>query len=288
MCSPDQSDQTDQITSQPPSLLKILLAEDNLTNQKLTLRQLQLLGYQADIVVNGQVAVDAVMQSHYDLVLMDCQMPVLDGFDATAAIRAWEQQSQRCPVVVIAMTASDLERDRQRALAIGMNDYLTKPIRKEVLGSLLDYWNNLILTKSNFAARTAVASPTQVMTLDPLPPLHLDWEQLQCLSDHTPEFELELLQLFLQDSSIHLKVLQQAAFHQDFQQIRQSAHHIKGASANVGAKMMQSLAEQIEHQSDLKQGNVTAELIARLEFSLAQVQTFLNRIREETWETSRQ
>lgn len=264
-------------------LLKILLAEDNLTNQRLTLRQLEVLGHSADTVANGQAAVDAVRQcrdqSRYDLVLMDCQMPVLDGFEATLAIRTWEQhQPQHSPVVIIAMTASDLEQDRRRAEAIGMNDYLTKPVHKERLAALLNHWS-LRLTPAN------AASPPSSL-LSSLPPeasstSHLDLEQLHRLSDHTPEFELELLKLFLEDSAVHLKAIQQAISGGDFQQIQQSAHHLKGASASVGATIVHTLAEHLETQLYPNQAPVMAELIARLQFSLTQVQTFLHRMRNE-------
>lgn len=262
--------------------LKILLAEDNLTNQRLTLRQLQVLGHSADTVANGQAAVDAVKQcrdeSRYDLVLMDCQMPVLDGFAATIAIRTWEQhQPQPSPVVIIAMTASDLEQDRRRAETIGMNDYLTKPVRKEQLAALLNHWS-LHLTPANSATPSPLLSslPPEALSAS-----HLDLEQLHRLSDHTPEFELELLKLFLEDSAVHLKAIQQAVSGGDFQQIQQSAHHLKGASASVGATIVQTLAEHLENQLYPNQAPVTAELIARLQFSLTQVQTFLHRMRNE-------
>ncbi|NJR67105.1 MAG: response regulator, partial [Leptolyngbyaceae cyanobacterium CRU_2_3] len=108
--------------------LNVLLVEDNLTNQKVALKQLQSLGYQADTAANGQTAIAAIMQSRYDLVLMDCQMPVMDGYAATQAIRDWEAQSsiQGGRIVVIAMTASDLQQDQERALAVGMDDFVSK------------------------------------------------------------------------------------------------------------------------------------------------------------------
>lgn len=285
----------DSLASTHLSRLRILIAEDNLINQKLTLRQLLLLDYEADLVTNGQAAVDAVKQFPYDVVLMDCQMPVLDGFAATIAIRQWEQQQQLPqPIVVIAMTASDLEHDRQRATAIGMNDYLIKPVRKETLATLLDRWSQVIRTNANSAEshtselrRTNRASqgvPQEAIDPELLLPTHLDFSHLHRLCDNAPDFELELLQLFLQDSQSHLEALQQAIFKQDFQQIQQIAHHIKGASANVGAKMMQWLAEQLEHQTDSHPAPstlnlTTAELIGKLEFSLNQVRALLNRMK---------
>lgn len=267
------------------SPLKILLAEDNLTNQKLTLRQLQLLGYCADTVINGQAAVDAVQTTDYDVILMDCQMPEIDGFQATVMIRAWEQQQlpQRHSIVIIAMTASDLEQDRGRAKSIGMNDYLTKPVRKEVLAALLNHWQQVILNSSDSTAtKEARPLPHQSIASEPLPVAHLNLTYLKRLSDDAPEFAVELLISFLEDSNNHLKMLREAISHQDSPQIRQIAHHIKGASANVGAMKMCSLAEQLEYQLDLTQAATTAELVDQLERSLTQIQGFLHRMRNET------
>lgn len=252
-----------------------------MTNQKLVLRQLQILGYRADLVANGQAAVEAIQQLNYDIVLMDCQMPILNGFEATLSIRDWEHRHPRsCQTIVIAMTASNLEQDRLQAMAIGMNDYVTKPLRKEVLASLLDRWSQVIWTKTNLAVEPATSLlGDQSIEPEPLPPPNLDWTHLHRLSDNTSDFELELLQIFLENSQIHLKVLQQAVFNRDFQQIQQSAHYIKGASATIGAKQMQWLAEKLEHQPDLNSDAVVVQLITKLESSLNQVQDSFNRMK---------
>ncbi|NJR59554.1 MAG: response regulator [Cyanobacteria bacterium CRU_2_1] len=130
-----------------PSNLRILLVEDNPTNQKLTLKQLQSLGHTADIVGNGYAAVTTIAHSRYDLVLMDCHLPLIDGFTATLAIRDRESQNTApCSkrIIVIAMTASDSRQDRERAIAVGMDDYLLKPVRRETLATLLNHWSQII------------------------------------------------------------------------------------------------------------------------------------------------
>lgn len=132
--SPDliQSALTDAIT-QPPVPKRILLVEDSEANQQLALRILQKAGYVVDLAVNGQRAVEQVQACRYDLILMDIQMPVMDGFAATTAIRQHEQQTGQESVPIIALTAHAIEGYRERCLESGMDDYLTKPIKRDRL-----------------------------------------------------------------------------------------------------------------------------------------------------------
>lgn len=116
----------------------ILIAEDNAVNQKVIRRQVEKLGYRADLVGNGMEALEALSRISYDLVLMDCQMPVLDGYDATKLIRAQEDKQARLPI--IALTANALEAERDKCLIAGMDDFLTKPTRLEDLEATLAQW----------------------------------------------------------------------------------------------------------------------------------------------------
>jgi CheY-like chemotaxis protein len=118
--------------------VRVLLAEDNLVNQKVALVMLKKLGIEADVVATGIEALDALMGVAYDLVLMDCQMPQMDGYEATRRIRERERGSRRLPVV--AMTANAMVGDRERCLEVGMDDHIPKPVRMDALHRALARW----------------------------------------------------------------------------------------------------------------------------------------------------
>jgi CheY-like chemotaxis protein len=116
---------------------RILVAEDNVVNQKVALLHLQRLGYKADVVADGRAAIAAVRQQPYDLVFMDCQMPEIDGFEATRQIRAREIEGGAPRLPIVAMTAGALAGDREACLSGGMDDYIAKPVRQDELRQIL-------------------------------------------------------------------------------------------------------------------------------------------------------
>ncbi|GAB1539311.1 hypothetical protein NUACC21_19770 [Scytonema sp. NUACC21] len=182
--------------------LRILLAEDNLVNQKVALRQLKSLGYDADVAANGQEVLDLLEKIPYNLVIMDCQMPILDGLAATREIRNREESSfaNGYRPVVIAMTANAMKQDEQMCLDAGMDDYLSKPVKKEQLAVVLERWGQVIFTQQE---PMVLEQSFSVNNLDSLEVL-IDWEHLQEISESNPEFELELLQIFVEETQSHM------------------------------------------------------------------------------------
>jgi CheY-like chemotaxis protein len=126
-----------------PSLMegvKVLLAEDNIVNQKVAMKMLSTIGCQVDVVANGIEAAAAVKEGDYDIVFMDCQMPELDGYGATREIRSGEAGRMRIPVV--AMTANAMQGDREKCIAAGMDDYVSKPVNREELEAVVSKWKS--------------------------------------------------------------------------------------------------------------------------------------------------
>jgi len=123
-----------------PTDVPILLAEDNAVNRKVCLKQLEQLGYEAEAVANGEEAIAELRKKRCALVLMDCQMPLMDGYETTRRIRTGAAGDGNTDIVVIAMTAHAMKGDREQCLSAGMNDYITKPVRMDVLRAVLDKW----------------------------------------------------------------------------------------------------------------------------------------------------
>jgi CheY-like chemotaxis protein len=134
------ADQGSGLVESPPetAVVRVLLVEDTPINQKVATRQLEKLGCRVDAASTGTHAIVLLQKASYDLVLMDCQMPEMDGYTATRVIRGLEEGKRHTPI--IAMTASATEADRDRCLAAGMDDYVTKPVREAELALLLEKW----------------------------------------------------------------------------------------------------------------------------------------------------
>ncbi|OYE03237.1 ATP-binding protein [Nostoc sp. 'Peltigera membranacea cyanobiont' 232] len=255
--------------------LRILLTEDNLVNQKIALKQLQSLGYSADVANNGKEALHLLEKIPYDLILMDCQMPILDGLETTKQIHRWQESnfaSGRRPVVV-AMTANAMKEDQQMCLDAGMDDYLSKPVMKEKLAATLEHWARMIFRVEETDILDRTVSTTNIGSVD----LPIDWERLHQLSENNPEFELELLQIFIEDIQPRLEVVKIAIASHDFDQIALQSHQIKGASVNIGATTMHLLAEKLEQLAYNQEDRGTNNLILGLEEFVKRIQEFLIR-----------
>jgi PAS domain S-box-containing protein len=266
------------------SRLKILLVEDNAVNQKVTLNQLKSLGYAADVAANGEEALQMIDQIPYDLVLMDCQMPILDGYQATHEIRHREGNSRH--TIIIALTANAMKEDRDRCLNAGMDDYLSKPILKQQLADRLTHWSQVLSASAELpfddeiVQKThAIAQTTDYYTSNgyELPAnLKLNWEHLHAICDGNEEFEWKLLQAFAQDAQVHLASLAMAIASENLTLVNQEAHYLKGSSANVGLVSLQAIASKLEQQAHQQQIEGMPALQTELQEALTQVQNFLN------------
>ncbi|MEA5568225.1 response regulator [Anabaena sp. UHCC 0399] len=254
--------------------LRILLAEDNLVNQKVALKQLQSLGYHADVAANGQEVLQLLEIIPYDLILMDCQMPVLDGLEATKEIHRMQESffaNHRRPVV-IAMTANAMKEDKQMCLNAGMDDYLSKPVIKENLAVKLEYWSQFILVKQEVITLENTVSTAEKIDISDLP---IDWKHLHQMSENDADFEMKLLQLFVEDIKPRLDFIKLAITVSNFQQLAQEAHHVKGASANIGAKTMYLAADKLEQLAQKQECRGTTELITEIEEVFNHIQSFV-------------
>ena len=249
------------------SKLRILLAEDNLVNQKVALKQLESLGYKADVVANGKEVLQLLEKIPYDLILMDCQMPILDGLETTKEIHRWQEDAFALGhrPVVIAMTANVMKEDEQTCLNAGMDDYLSKPVFKEKLAETLEHWIGAIVSQQEGVVYEQTVSSN----------LAIDWEHLHQISGNDQEFELNLLQICVEDIKPRLEIIKAAIATDDFGQIARETHHLKGASANIGATAMYLVADKLEQLANDRDLKGTINLILELEEFVNCIQYFL-------------
>lgn len=261
------------------STLKVLLIEENLVNQKVTLYQLKSLGYVTDVVSDQQAALEKIAATQYDIILMNCQTSNGDGYETAQAIRQLEsdlKHDRQSPMVIIAMQADLTPANQDYGRAVGINNYLNKPVRKEELAQELQLWQQRItsgetakIDSQNFGSDSQVES--KQAGLNQL----IDWSHLRQMSDGNQDFELELLKIFLEDTQYHLAEAKAAISLEDFWKLEQAAHHVKGASANVGVKTMQMAAAQLEQKARDRQLIGMAGLIDEIESPLAKIEAFL-------------
>jgi two-component system, sensor histidine kinase and response regulator len=249
---------------------RILVAEDNPVNQKVAVKMLEKRGFRVDVAANGLEAVEAVSRRPYAAVLMDCQMPQMDGYEATMAIRELDSAARQIPI--IAMTAQAMQGDRERCIAAGMDDYVSKPIAPETLDEALARWIVSLppAEEENPVPGEVLGDHDNVLdrnTLDDLRALQEEGE---------PDLLAELIELFLRDTSPRLAAIDQALAEGDPGKVAQVAHSLKGSCGNLGAKQMSELCARLEaiaQPGDLAQAR---ELFLHLQREYARVQEALS------------
>jgi CheY-like chemotaxis protein len=244
----------------------VLVVDDNLVNSSLARTQLERLGYSTEIANDGYGALEAVALRPYDIILMDCEMPGMDGYTATAEIRRREHPGRRA--TIIAMTAHAMAGMRARCLAAGMDDYLAKPVKLLPLAATLDRW-----AFGEFAGKqiAALAAAPLAEHDDSYQAEDFDLStirELRSLSNvATEDVFLDLVEVYRSELSAGVAALQSAVADRDVQAIRKLAHALKGSSLTLGAARFGALCEGVQKSAE---GPKIEETIIRTNELIAQ------------------
>ncbi len=248
----DRSRPVETAEALPPSMLteaarhvRILLAEDNVVNQRVALKQLKKLGFSADAVANGIEVLSALQRIPYDIIIMDCQMPEMDGYEVTARIRQGGSDSYihlRSSPYIIALTANAMQGDRERCLALGMNDYLTKPLHLHQLERALQ---RALLKARPAESPESIPGAGAVQEAEVLDRTVIDGLK-ELREPGQPDPLAELIQLFFRDAQPRLEAMEQAMGREDLAALAANAHTLKGSASNLGARQLAALCASLE------------------------------------------
>ncbi len=240
---------------------RLLLVEDNIVNQKVAARLVEKQGFRCDVAANGQEAVEALSRISYDAVLMDCQMPVMDGYEATAEIRKCEGEAKHTPI--IALTANAIKGDRERCLESGMDGYITKPVTASALKKVL---HKFLTPEDPSAALHGKSEKEAYLKL---------LGRMKELSGGRPGRERELINEYLEENEERLLSLEAAFLELDMERLRREARIILGASSNMSIRGMREIAERLERSCDRGQLGPVPDTIAKLKTEFDHVRRYL-------------
>jgi len=209
--------------------MRVLLAEDNAVNQTVAEHQLERMGFQIDSVPNGRDAVEMAQRQRYDVILMDVQMPEMDGLTATGLVRKIQHSGK--PVVILAMTAHAMQGDRERCIDAGMDDYISKPVRPQELMEKLMMW---LKPESRQASK-------------------LNWDYLHEMTQNDSEFERQILTVYLNSMPPLMLQLSKAIRTQSHSAVNRLSHTLKGSSRSIGANQFADLCDEVESLSNANQ-----------------------------------
>ncbi|MCP3873860.1 MAG: response regulator [Desulfobacteraceae bacterium] len=256
----------------------ILLTEDYPTNQQVAMRHLQKAGYQVDLAENGQLAVEAYKNKSYDLILMDIQMPLMDGYEATAKILELETQSLN-HVPIIAMTAHAIQGYREKCLEAGMDDYITKPLRRKGLLAMVDKWIGTIKNREKgtgtLQSERLINSQSSIVSTQSKEDTPIDFEKAIDEFEGDKQFLLEVVEGFLDNVRIQIPTIRQAISDGDAEVVRRESHSIKGGAANLVAKELSKVAFELENIGISGELEESIEVLEKLkkEFNRLEVYT---------------
>ncbi len=251
--------------------MHILLAEDNPVNQKVALRMLERIGFSAEVANNGVEALAALERSHYDVILMDMQMPEMDGLEATRRIVEKYPEPER--PYIIALTANAMQGDRERCIAAGMNDYISKPIRMEDLHEAFDRCPVKPKAQEEEAGEESVTTVINFAVLD----------ELITMLGNDVDFASGLINDFLEDGAELLKNIRGAYEGGNAAELERAAHTLKSSSATFGANDAAQLCKQLESigkqakMDDMTTPKLIGELEAIFKVVSKELVSYINR-----------
>jgi ammonium transporter len=259
---------------------RILVADDHQVNQQLAVMLMERLGHRADVVGNGQEAIEALSRIPYDAILMDCQMPEIDGYEATRIIRMSEGQTRHTPI--IAMTANAIQGDREKCLKAGMDDYLSKPLRPEELARVLAHWlhqaveeripGTPALAHQSPPVPDVLAEGGQSSQAINLNTLH-EWEEMA-----GKEFVVKMVQKFVEDATDCVTAIAKAIDNQEAMPLTEIAHGLKGICRNMGADALAQVAYELEQASAGKLDRDITVFLGRIHQEFQRVQAALKEV----------
>jgi CheY-like chemotaxis protein len=253
----------------------ILLAEDNETNQDVIREQLRLLGYAAEVAEDGVTALEKWRTGRYALLLTDCHMPLMDGYELTAFIRQEEGSGPHKPI--IAVTANVMQGESRHCLDCGMNDYLSKPLRTDELMAMLTKWLPLDSSEDSIAM---VSNPVAEIEGKGQPPTSdlpvWNANTLNELVGDNPGMHKRLLEKFLRNAYVHVQALNDAAQAGNLKRLAEVAHTLKSSARTVGAFVLGDLCQRIEVAATAKESSVSFALTADIFYAFEQVQALID------------
>ncbi len=249
---------------------KVLLAEDNLVNQQVAKGVLIKLGCKVDLATNGIEAVLATENISYDVIFMDCQMPRMDGYEATGEIRQKEIENKRnMRIPIIALTANALSGDREKCLASGMDDYISKPFGQDRIAEILKRWIPNNLQSSPQETQRQVHSSATALIHKQEESFGVDQKVLDNIralqTEGTEDILTLIIKLFIEDTPNQLEKLQQALYEKDADTVCSIAHTLKSSSANLGALKLSVLFKDLEERARRNALIETTKLFAIIE-----------------------
>jgi CheY-like chemotaxis protein len=252
----------------------VLVAEDNPVNQRVAQYMLQSLGCTAKTVGNGKEALQALANDTYDLVLMDCMMPEMDGYAATAEIRRLQKEGQLPPFPIIALTANVVKGDRELCLITGMDDYVSKPFTKESLYRALKTWLDPVALKG-IAEKRPAESQAAIKT-DAI----IDESMLEGIrvlgAENNPGFLQEIITLYLNSADSLLQKFETAQLAGDLDKLLMAAHTLKSSSNQVGAIRLAKLCQIVENEANNQNYDSSGETFALIKSELSELKKTLN------------